>query len=756
MTKKTIRKNDPFLNREKKKYQRPVPSREYLLDLISTSSQPLKLSYFVNYFKLDEEEQEGVRRRLIAMVRDGQICRTRKGFTRLQALNHAEGRLVIDREGSGKLWTESGPILIPLKETADLFDGDEVRVAVTGYDHFGKMTGEVVELIKAIEPQIIGKLIQLQDGWIVRPLDKRFRRDISIASVPENPSLIDQIVLVTLLRQKIDRKAGYYPGQIIEFLGEPNQPGIEIEIAKRKFNLPTEFPEAVKLASQALPKQISPSSIKKRIDLRHLNFVTIDGADAKDFDDAVYCTPRKPQGWRLYVAIADVSHYVKPRSELDKEALARATSMYFPGHVIPMLPEALSNELCSLKPHVDRLALVCELCIKPDGSVTRSKFYEGVIQSQARLTYQQVADFLDNKRPHPLLTHVTEDIYNLNRVYLSFLKQRKKRGAIDFDTNETQLLFNSEGKIKEIVPVVRNTAHRIIEECMLAANVAAAKYLTKANHPTLYRIHEPPPHDKLTALKEFLSELGLSLGRHAEPEAKDYQRVLNSIKSRDDAGVIQTVMLRSLSQARYSQENNGHFGLAYEAYLHFTSPIRRYPDLMVHRAIKKVIADKRLSQLKKLPELGDHCSNQERLADEATRDAILSLKCEYLSKKVGETFYGVISTVVPFGLFVALTENQIEGLIHVTSLGHDYYIYDAKKHRMVGERSGVTFKLGDKVKVRLARVGLDDQKIDFELIGSPAHASKKKKRDASRKGERASHTKKTKKRKSSWQKKKSL
>jgi ribonuclease R len=469
--------------------------------------------------------------------------------------------------------------------------------------------------------------------------------------------------------------------------------------------------------------------------------VTIDGEDARDFDDAVYCK-KTPKGWKLLVAIADVSHYVQVNTALDTEAKNRSTSVYFPEQVIPMLPEILSNGLCSLNPEVDRLCMVCELYIDAEGKVIRSGFFNAVMRSHARLTYTNVAKILvdGNKtlaKKYASLVPQLEELYSLYKV---MRKQRELRGAMDFDTQETQIIFGEDRKIEKIVPTQRNDAHKLIEEFMITANMAAARYLIRNKMPHLLRVHEGPGTEKLLNLKSFLNELGLVLGGGDKPTPLDYMHLLDSVQGRADAHLIQTVLLRSMSQAVYSPEIKGHFGLALDAYAHFTSPIRRYPDLLVHRAIKHCLLNKPAkSFVYGLPDMvvmGEHCSTNERRADEATRDVVSWLKCEYMLDKVGEEFTGIITAVTGFGFFVELNDIFVEGLVHITNLPQDYFHFDAKSHQLKGERTGTCFRLGDKVNVKVARVDLDEKKIDFDLLGLPSSGKKKnssKKADKSKK-----------------------
>ncbi|MCP1365836.1 ribonuclease R, partial [Halomonas sp. BBD48] len=528
--------------------------------------------------------------------------------------------------------------------------------------------------------------------------------------------------------------------------------------------IPAEFPPEVEAEIAGMSAEVVEADKRHRIDLRDFPLVTIDGEDAKDFDDAVCAWKTRSGSWKLIVAIADVSHYVRPGTALDEEAHVRGNSVYFPGQVVPMLPELLSNGLCSLNPEVDRLTLVCEMNISKSGAISRYKFYEAVIRSHARLTYTQVGEMLespDSPEGQELCQRyesLVPSLKNLHELYKLLRLSRGERGAIDFETTETQILFNSERKIETIVPRSRNDAHKLIEECMLAANVATARFLDKHDLPALYRIHEPPAPERLDKLRLFLNELGLTLGGGDDPTPQDYQQLREVIKDRPDADIIQTVMLRSMSQAVYSPHNEGHFGLAYPAYAHFTSPIRRYPDLLVHRAIRSVIRGPRQTStvqraegapvekpskwcpytFEQMVELGEHCSMTERRADDATRDVTDWLKCEFMSDKVGEVFEGTIASVTQFGIFVRLDEVYVEGLVHVTSLPSDYYHYEAEKHRLKGERGGISYRLGDGVTVQVARVDLDERKIDFELVGDmPRKQRQPRKPKANAEGDRS-------------------
>ena len=497
---------------------------------------------------------------------------------------------------------------------------------------------------------------------------------------------------------------------------------MEIEIAIHNHGLPNEFPESVLAEADAFGDKVQAKHKKDRTDLRDMPLVTIDGEDAKDFDDAVFCEPQG-EGWRLLVAIADVANYVKVGSALDTEAYDRATSVYFPGRVIPMLPENLSNGLCSLNPNVDRLAMVCEMQLSDNGEVSDYKFFEAVFRSHARLTYNQVAEAVIEKQAKAVksVSKVLPQLQNLYAMYQLMEKARIKRGAIDFDTVETKIEFTDDQRIKAIRPMIRNDAHKIIEECMIAANICAARYIAKHRLPSLYRVHEAPDDDKLEELRGFLDDLGLRLGhRQSKISPHDYAKLSQQIKKRDDRHLIQTLLLRSMQQAAYRPENTGHFGLSLKHYAHFTSPIRRYPDLIVHRAIKHIIRQSPKRDYaydpKRMVTMGEHCSANSRRADEATRDAEFALKCEYMLDKIGEEFSGRVTGVVGFGLFVELDEYYVEGLVHITSLPKDYYQFDPVAHHLKGERRGMVFRLSDKVRVRVANVNVDERKIDFELL----------------------------------------
>lgn len=732
-----------------------IPSREEILGVLRKSGEALQLDAIARALNVGKDETDGLMRRLNAMERDGQVKPNRNGTWQLaHSTNFVEGRVSSHRDGFGFLLVDEGgeDIFLPEKEMQKVLHGDRVQVRVTGTDRRGRPEGSIVEVTERANTHVIGRLIHENNVWLVAPEDKRLGQDIILQGSP-GKATVGQVVSVELIEQP--SRYTQPVGRIHEVLGEFDDPGMEIEIAVRKYGVPHEFSDAALKQASKLPDEVRPSDLGNRVDLRDVPLVTIDGEDARDFDDAVYCEPVKigrSKGFRLIVAIADVSHYVKPGEALDTDALERSTSVYFPRRVIPMLPEKLSNGLCSLNPHVDRLVLVADVVITGKGELKAYQFYPAVMHSAARLTYTEVAAILANTRGPEAARRpgLVPHLQNLYEVFQVLLKARHARGAIDFETTETYMVVNAAGKIEQILPRTRNDAHRLIEECMLAANVCAADLLERHKHPGIYRVHAPPSSEKLNQLRTFLRQLGLNLGGGDDPAASDYAELLNKVKERPDATLLQTMLLRSMQQAVYSPENIGHFGLSYEAYAHFTSPIRRYPDLLTHRAIKAVIGGKRYhpdnidtsvlnttlspaarrmaaadkARGKKRAEgelaiweaLGIHCSANERRADEASRDVEAWLKCYFIRDKLGEEFTGTIAGVTSFGIFVQLDQLFIEGLVHVTELGSDYFQYDDARHELRGERTGIRYQLTDRVRVQVSRVDLDARRIDLRLV----------------------------------------
>ncbi len=739
MGKKSTHK-DQFAAREAEKYENPIPSREFIMDFLAERGRPATLRQVLIELELNEtHEKEALKRRLNAMARDGQLVQNRRGaFGLLDKMDLISGRVIGHKDGYGFVVPDDGSddLFINARQMRMVFHDDKVLVHVASIDHRGRREGAIVEVIEHNTHELVGRLLSESGAFFLQPTNRRISQDILIPTAAINGAKAGQMVLIEITTQPSSTTRPV--GKVKEIIGDHMAPGMEIDVAIRNHELPHEWPEEVLHDAARFTETVPPDAINDRVDLRHLPFVTIDGEDAKDFDDAVYCKANRT-GLTLYVAIADVSHYVRPHSALDKEALNRGNSVYFPGRVIPMLPEILSNGLCSLNPNVDRLALVCEMNISKMGKITSYAFHEAVFRSQARLTYNQVhAMVIENDAAlQKQFAHVFPHVQQLFALYDLLHKSRKKRGSIDFDLPETKIVFGEDRKIERIVALVRNDAHRLIEECMLCANISAARFLLKNDCPGLFRVHEGPSPEKLMDLRKFLNERGLTLPGKEEPTPRDYAKLLETVADRPDAHVIQTVLLRSLSQAIYDPENKGHFGLAFEAYTHFTSPIRRYPDLLVHRAIRRILQKKFVpGEIEPIYEkYGEHCSMTERRADEATREAVNWLKCEYMLDKVGEEFPGVISSVTSFGLFVELTDIYVEGLVHISLLPNDYYHFDPLRHEIYGERSGTRYALGNPIKVKVARVDLDEGQIDFVLAAelqpkkktsSKSHKKKKK------------------------------
>ena len=740
---------DPEAAREAEKYDNPIPSRELILQHLSERGSPAAREELVAEFGLTTDEQlEALRRRLRAMERDGQLIYTRRGtYAPVDKLDLIRGRISGHRDGFGFMVPDDGSddLFLSPAQMRLVFDGDRVLARVAGLDRRGRREGAIVEVIERAHETIVGRYFEEAGIGFVEADNPKIQQEVLVTPGRTGGARIGQVVAIKITHWPTAR---FQPqGDIVEVIGNYMAPGMEIDVALRSYDIPHVWPEAVVKEARKLKPEVEEKDKEHRVDLRHLPFVTIDGEDARDFDDAVYCEKNSGRwklfsgGWKLYVAIADVSHYVKVGSALDEEAQKRGNSVYFPERVVPMLPEELSNGLCSLNPHVDRLAMVCEMNMSKSGELLDYQFYEAVIHSHARLTYNKVSYMLEQpkssegKALREEYQEVLPHLKQLYALYQALLAARHERGAIDFETQETRIVFGAGRKIAEIRPTQRNDAHKLIEECMLAANVATARFMLDHQMPSLYRVHDGPPAERVEKLKAFLGELGLALHKgKLGPVPKDYQKLLASIQGRPDFHLIQTVMLRSLSQAVYSAENNGHFGLNYEAYTHFTSPIRRYPDLLVHRAIRSVIRSKRetkhvqragAASMPKariypydeaaLEKLGEQCSMTERRADEATRDVVNWLKCEFMQDRVGEIFEGVITAATGFGIFVELKDIYVEGLVHVTALPADYYHFDPVHHRLAGERSGRSFRLGDSVAVKVMRVDLDERKIEFEL-----------------------------------------
>lgn len=768
---KKKRYQDPHAAREAERYDNPIPSRELILQVLDEQSRPLSMEELLGHLAVSGEESEvAFERRLRAMIRDGQLARNRSGlFGPVKRMDLIAGRVQGHRDGFGFLVTDdkaAEDLFLSPRQMQQVLDGDRVLVSVEGRNRFGKKEARIVEIVERGTTDLVG-VYQSEGGvHFLTPQNRRLAREVLITQLNGlKPDPGDHI------RTRIVQ----YPTQdkhllveLEEIIAAPDEPGMEVDVAVRNFDIPFMWPKDVEAQAEAIPEEVQEADKEGRIDLRDLPLVTIDGEDARDFDDAVFIEAKKRGGWRLIVAIADVSHYVMPGTPLDQEAETRGTSVYFPQRVIPMLPEKLSNGLCSLNPDVDRLCQFCEMQISAAGKISKFQFGEGVMRSHHRLTYTQVGTLIEQPES-PMARDLAKRLdkrtqtmlWQYHDLYGALRSQREERGAIDFETTETRILYDENRKISAIEPVVRNVAHKMIEEAMLAANICAARLLEKSGLPALFRNHEAPKAEKLKSLQQFISPLGLKLDwseKMGEPTPAAFRSLTSAIANRPDREVIQTVMLRSLTQAKYEAENKGHFGLAYKAYTHFTSPIRRYPDLLVHRAIRYLIRSGEggnqvvggpglMARMRgvakkhalpytpeKMVALGEHCSITERRADEATRDVVQWLKCQYMQQHLGDEFDGVVSGVAAFGLFVQIGDLFIEGMVHVANLDSDYYHHDQVRHALVGESSGQSYALGDSVRIRIAAVNIEDRKIDLLVVGK-ARPRKKSVRDQVAAGE---------------------
>lgn len=713
---------DPHAKREAKKYDNPIPSREFILDYLGETGSPISYDKLGKALNLTTDEQwEGLRRRMIAMLRDGQLMKNRRGaFALVNKMDLIAGVVQAHKDGYG--------FLIPDKGDKDLFlSARQMRLVLSGdralvrpsVEYKGKQEGVIVEVLERNTHETVGRFCEADGVCFVMPSSKNLSQDIIIPVNKRHDAKDGQMVLIKLIAQPDVRRQAM--GEVMEILGEHMAPGMEIDVALLAYNVPHKWPAAVESEANKYAPTVPAADCEGRLDLRDMALITIDGEDAKDFDDAVFCEPKKDGAWRLVVAIADVSHYVKRNSALDVEAELRGNSVYFPGRVIPMLPENLSNGLCSLNPDVDRLCMVCDITISAEGQITNYSFQDAVMHSKARMTYNKVEKILGgDKALRDQYKHVVSHIEDLYALYQVLREQRELRGALDFDTTETQIIFGADKKIEKIVPVMRNEAHMLIEECMLCANVCAAKFLKAQKLPGLYRVHESPKEAKLEDLRKSLALHGLSLDGGDKPEPGDFQKILQKIQEHEHTQALQMLILRSLNQAQYTPDNAGHFGLAYKEYGHFTSPIRRYPDLLLHRAIRYFLTGGAAENFSydetMMLHLGEHCSMTERRADDATRDVTNWLKCEYMSHNVGEEYTGKITGITAFGIFVILDSVYVEGLVHVTMLKDDYYHFDNARQMLMGERTRTKYVLGQSVGVKVLRVDMELRRIDFELI----------------------------------------
>ena len=721
-----LREKDPFLKREKQRYEHPLPSREWIIELLEQKGVPSKIEVLARELSITEEEYEFFERRLKAMARDGQVLINRRGAVcAADKLDLVKCRVEAHKDGFGFAVpltpTKDGDFVLYERQMRGIMHGDIVTVRPAGIDRKGRREGTVLDIVERAQSKVVGRFYMDRGVAILEAEDKRLNQSIVLEpdSVAHFKPESGQVIVGEIETYPEQNRPAV--AKIIEVLGDYADSGMEIEIAVRKHHLPHQFSEACAKAARKIPDHVRKSDLKGRVDLRDLPLVTIDGETARDFDDAVFAE-KIGRNYRLVVAIADVSHYVRPDDAIDTDAQERSTSVYFPRRVIPMLPENLSNGICSLNPNVERLCMVCDMVITYAGNIKEYRFYPAVMRSHARLTYNQVWDWISDDLDHPHKAQI-DTLYKLFKI---LQKKRFERGAVEFESVETQMLFDDNGKIEKIVPVVRNDAHKLIEECMLAANVCAAEFLIKNKHTTLFRNHLGPTPEKLATLREQLGLLGLQLGGGDNPTPKDYAALAEQFKGRPDAELLQVMMLRSMQQAVYEPHCDGHFGLAYEAYAHFTSPIRRYPDLTVHRAIKAVLNQQTYTPNKSWQALGVHTSFCERRADDASRDVENWLKTYYMRDKVGEIFEGKISGMTNFGLFVTLDGIHIDGLVHISDLGEDYFNFRPEIMAIEGERSGIRFNMGDKVSVRVARADLDTSKIDLTLISGGSSSKKRR------------------------------
>ena len=715
---------DPEAKAEAERYDNPIPSRTLILETIEKNNAQSHADLVEHFEIADQKSIDALSHRLIAMVRDGQLMKDGYKFQIATEQPEYEATVYINSKGMGTAnISGQDDLLLPERELRQVFNGDRVKVRQTSVDRKGKAWGFITEVVQHRVKQVIGKVCQHEGEYFVQPASPNAHQPITLEK-----ELIEhaQVKVGDSIRVAIDTyptKEEFATAHIIQSMADKADTEIIIPQTILEYGLPYEFPDEVIKEAESF-KEPNAKDREGRIDLRDLALVTIDGEDARDFDDAVYAEKRPGGGYRVVVAIADVSHYVRVGKPLDDEAQERGTSVYFPHYVLPMLPEALSNGLCSLNPHVDRLCMVCDLKLSRAGRVTSFEFYPSVMHSKARLTYNQVAQYFDGDS-----NAITEDrdvrksLNTLFQLYQVLKELRADRHAMEFETVETYMIFDELGGIQEILPRTRNDAHKLIEECMLLANVAAAEYALKNEIPMLYRVHQPPEFSRIQKVRDFVKLLGLKFPE--QPTQKDYQEVIEATKDRIDAPSIHAVLLRSMMQAYYGAKNDGHFGLAYDAYTHFTSPIRRYPDLLLHRAIKAQLAQKPYPiSGASLDDAGEHFSSTERRADEASRSVTTWLKCHYMQQHLGEEFVGIISATAEFGLFVTLKDLYVDGMVHVSQLGDDFFVFDQSSQSLVGQNRGQIFGLGDEVKIKVAGVNLEERKIDFELVQQLTHAGR--------------------------------
>lgn len=714
---------DPHAEREAQRYEHPIPSREAILALLGERGTLLREDDIAAALGIDDEQRrEALDKRLRAMLRDGQLLQSRRGgVAPAEKIGLITGTVLANAEGYGFLRPDEGgdDLYLSPAQMRQVLHGDRVLASVVGIDRRGRRQGAIREVLERRSPRLVGRVVEEHGVVVVDPDDRRLQ-DMLIPPDERNGARAGQIVIAEITEPPTAQRGPI--GRIVSVLGDRLQPSLVVEMAIESHGLPHAWPIEVTRAAAAIEPRVTPAEHAGRVDLRDTPLVTIDGADARDFDDAVYAEPVRGGGFKLLVAIADVSHYVQPETALDIEAYERGTSVYFPGFVVPMLPETLSNGICSLNPEVERLCMVCEMRVSESGEVTRATFYPGLMRSHARLTYDEVwraigeGDADTRRGMGKLLPHID----NLHALYKAFDAARKRRGTIEFETSEVEYRLDEHGDVVSLGAHARNDAHKLIEECMIAANVEAAKFLAKKKIPALFRVHAPPPADKYEDLLAFLREYKLKLPPISEVQPRDFAALLKRVAERPEADLFRSVLLRSQSMASYQPANQGHFGLALDAYAHFTSPIRRYPDLLVHRAIRYALAGGKpaayLYTESKMTAMAAHCSRTERRAEEAERDVDERYKCAWMEKHVGAEFDGVVTGVTSFGLFVELTDSKVSGLVHITQLRNDYYHFDARRHELRGERTSTVFRLGDAVRVQVLRASMEDRRIDFRLV----------------------------------------
>jgi len=721
---------DPHARREAERYAEPIASREMILQVLAASDGPMEADALARKLALVAPDRfDALEKRLAAMLRDGQLLQNRRGgYVPAERADLVAGTVIANPDGFGFLRPDTGggdDLFLPPFEMRKAMHGDRVLASVSGVDRRGRREGTIVEVLERRLSRLIGRYTEEAGIGYVVPDDKRIQRNVMIPADGRNDARNGQLVVAEITTPQDAHRPPI--GRVLAVLGDKLTASQAVEAAIHGHDIPHEFPPEVLAQATAVPLDVQPADIAGRVDLRNTPLVTIDGEDAKDFDDAVWCEPNR-DGFRLVVAIADVSHYVRPGTPLDDEAQLRATSVYFPGFVVPMLPETLSNGICSLNPKVDRLCFCCDMQVGRDGVVRESRFYEAVMHSHARLTYTDVWNAVgegipDDDRDAALakIGALLPQVQRLHQLYKVLDRARARRGAIEFESGEVRFVLDAKGVVTQAGMLQRNDAHKLIEECMIAANVQAALYLMEARVPAPYRDHDKPPESKYADLEEFLKEFALRLPPWAKVKPKDFRALLEKIRERPDAALLESVILRSQSLAVYAPDNIGHFGLALEAYAHFTSPIRRYPDLLVHRAIKYALRGGRPDAYEYSPHemanLSLQCSERSRRADEAQREVDERYRAAWMEGHVGKEFDGTISGVTSFGLFIELDESKVNGLVHVTQLPRDFYHFDAVRKTLTGERRGHEYRLGDRVRIVVLKASVEDRKIDFRLVG---------------------------------------